>query len=169
MIIRQEKCKDHKEVYKLIKEAFATAKHADGKEQDLVAALRKGRAFIPELSLVAEIDGEVIGHILFTKAKVGKDEVLALAPLSVKPNYQKQGIGTALMIQGHKIAKRLGYQYSLVLGSKTYYSRTGYLPTGQFGIIVPEGIPAENFMVAKLQESAKTISGAVIYAKEFGI
>lgn len=169
MLIRQESYKDYKEIYKLIEEAFSTAEHTDGNEQDLVAALRKGNSFIPELSLVAEIDGKVAGHILFTKAKVGNDEVLVLAPLSVKPRYQKQGIGTALIIEGHKIAKRLGYKYSLVLGSETYYPRTGYIPAERFGIIVPDGIPSENFMVIKLQENAEAISGVVTYAKEFGM
>ncbi|MDE7286905.1 MAG: N-acetyltransferase [Lachnospiraceae bacterium] len=169
MLIRQEKAKNQEEIHNLITEAFATADHADGNEQDLVAALRKGNAFIPELSLVAEIDGEIAGHILFTKAKVGEDEVIVLAPLSVKPKYQRQGVGTALIIEGHKIAKRLGYQYALVLGSELYYPRVGYMPAEQFGIIVPEGFPAENFMAIKLQESADAISGAVTYAKEFGI
>ena len=57
----------------------------------------------------------------------------------------------------------------MVLGSKTYYPRVGYGPAGQFGIIVPEGMPAENYMAVKLQEDAKAISGAVTYSKEFGI
>ena len=169
MFIRQENYKDHKAVYQLVTEAFATAEHADGNEQDLVVALRKGNAFIPELSLVAEHNGTVMGHILFTHGKVGMDDILVLAPLSVKPCYQKQGVGTALMREGHKIAKRLGYQYSLVLGSESYYPRTGYIPAEQFGIIVPVGVPTENFMAIKLQEDAKTIGGTVTYAKEFGI
>lgn len=169
MLIRQESFYDYKEVYELITEAFVTAEHADGKEQDLVVALRKGNAFIPELSLVAEVDKKLAGHILFTKAKVNDDIVLVLAPLSIKPQYQKQGIGTALITEGHKIAKELGYQYSLVLGSATYYPRVGYIPAKQIGIEVPEGIPAENFMAIKLQENAKMIRGAVTYAKEFGI
>ena len=169
MIIRQETAGDYEEVYKLITEAFASAEHADGNEQDLVCALRKGEAFIPQLSLVAEIDGKIAGHILFTKAKVGGDEVLVLAPLSVKPQYQNQGIGTALMAEGHKTAKELGYQYALVLGSETYYPKAGYVPAVQFGITVPNGIPSENFMALKLQENAKPISGAVTYAKEFGL
>ena len=105
----------------MIKEAFATAEHADGNEQELADALRKSRAFVPELSLVAEDHGEIIGHILFTEAKVGEDTVLALAPLSVKPGYQRQGVGAALVRQGHKIAGELGYSWSLVLGSETYY------------------------------------------------
>lgn len=169
MLIRQEEMNDYNEVYNLITEAFATAEHTDGNEQDLVVALRKGDAFIPELSLVAEVDNELVGHIMFTKANVGNDIVLVLAPLSIKPQYQKQGIGTALINEGHKIAKALGFQYSLVLGSETYYPRVGYIPANQIGIEVPQGIPAENFMAIQLQEEAKEMSGSVTYAKEFGI
>lgn len=95
--------------------------------------------------------------------------MLVLAPLSVKPSYQKQGVGTALILEGHRIAKELGYAYSLVLGSKTYYPRMGYVPAAPFGVVVPEGIPPENFMIAKLRENAGTISGAVVYAEEFGM
>ena len=169
MLIRQEKPNDYEEIYKLIKEAFETAEYADGNEQDLVIALRKSKAYIPELSLVAEINNELAGHILFTKAKVANNEVLVLAPLSVKPKYQKQGVGTALIIEGHSIAKMLGYQYSVVLGSKLYYPRVGYIPAEKLGIKAPEGIPSTNFMAIKLQENAKSINGEIIYAKEFGI
>ena len=146
MFIRQEKPQDYEKVFQLIKEAFATAEHADGNEQDLVAALRKSEAFIPELSLVAERNGELAGHILFTKAKVGDDEVLVLAPLSVKTDCQRQGVGTALMMEGHRIAREMGYHYALVLGSETYYPRVGYIPAKQLGIQVPGGIPSDNFM-----------------------
>ena len=169
MKIRQEERKDHKEVYKLIKEAFATAEHADGNEHDLAEALRKSRAFVPELSLVAEEDGEIIGHILFTEAKVGEDRVLALAPLSVKPGYQRQGVGAALIRQGHKIAGELGYSWSLVLGSETYYPKFGYVPAEKVGIQVPEGFPSPNFMAARLREEAAPVKGEVVYAQEFGL
>lgn len=169
MIIRKEHSNDYKEVYELIAEAFATAECADGNEQDLVVALRKGDAFIPELSLVAEIDKKIAGHIMFSKARVGQTEVLALAPLSGRPQFQKQGVGTSLIMEGHKIAGKLGYGYSIVLGSETYYPRMGYVPAGQMGIEVPKGFPAENFMVIKLQKNAKAICGTVTYAKEFGL
>lgn len=106
---------------------------------------------------------------MFTRAAVDKTEILVLAPLSVKPCYQRQGIGTALIAEGHKIAKGMGYSYSIVLGSEQYYPRVGYLPAENFGIEVPEGIPAENFMAVRLQENAKVIKGSVVYAEEFGM
>lgn len=169
MLIRQEQSKDYEEIYALIKEAFASAEHADGNEQDLVEALRNGAAYIPELSLVAEADGKLAGHILFTKAKVGSQEILALAPLSVKPEYQKQGVGAALITEGHRIAKELGYPYSLVLGSELYYPKFGYIPAVKLGVELPEGFPSDNFMVIKLQEDAEMLNGTVVYTEEFGL
>ena len=169
MKIRRETPNDYKEVYALISEAFASAEHADGTEQDLTAALRKSASFIPELSLVAESGGRLAGHVLFTRITIGGQEALALAPLSVRPEYQRQGIGTALMNEGHRIAKELGYSYSVVLGSERYYPRVGYVPAERFGIVAPEGVPSVNFMARKLREDAGPISGPVCYAKEFGM
>ena len=169
VLIRQEVQGDYAQVHKLIAEAFASAEHSDGNEQDLVKSLRKGSAFIPELSLVAEINGELAGHILFTKAAVGQEEVLVLAPLSVRPGYQRQGIGTALVRRGHEIAVELGYRYSMVLGSELYYPRFGYVPAESMGVNTPEDIPPCNFMAARLLENAEPIRGELIYAKEFAI
>lgn len=169
MLIRKEESSDYKTIYFVIKDAFGSAEHADGNEQDLVNALRKGKAFIPDLSLVAEIDGRIVGHILFTKAKVKDNTVLALAPLSVLPQYQRQGIGTALIKEGHRIAKASGYKYSIVLGSENYYPRTGYVPADTFGIYPPFDVPRENFMAYKLDENAPDIHGTIEYAQEFGI
>ena len=118
MIIRQEHNKEFHSIYALVKAAFESAEHADGNEPDLVNALRKSDSYIPELSLVAEIDGKIVGHIMFTKLKIGNQVQLALAPLSVLPDYQKQGIGTALIQEGHTRARALGYEYSVVLGSE---------------------------------------------------
>ena len=96
MIIRQERPEDYDTVYHVVKEAFENAEYTDGNEQNLVAALRKSKSFIPELSLVAVEDEKIVGHILFTKAVVQGVEVLALAPLSVLPDYQNRGIGLSL-------------------------------------------------------------------------
>ena len=135
----------------------------------MVNALRKGDAYISELSLVAESDGEIVGHIMFTKATVGKHTVLALAPLSVAPEYQRQGVGTALVKEGHRIAREMGYEYSVVLGSENYYPRFGYVPAAELGIKPSFDVPSENFMAYKLKDSALSICGILKYAKEFGI
>lgn len=197
MIIRTEEPRDYEAVYHVIKDAFETAEERDGNEQDLVVALRSSEAFVPELSIVAEIDGAIVGHILFTKLglagndnsdnkpdnqtanKQGGDGVvgdasngaalLALAPLSVLPDYQQQGIGTALIEEGHRRARELGYGYSVVLGSATYYPRSGYIPADELGILPCFDVPRENFMACKLREYAPCVSGTVRYDKEFGI
>ena len=167
--IRQETPADHAEIYSLIQTAFASAEHRDGNEQDLVDALRKSEAFIPELSLVAQLDGRIAGHILFTKARIGKTTQLSLAPLSVLPPFQRQGIGTALIQEGHRIAKELGYAYSIVLGSETYYPRLGYAPASRYGIRPPFEVPYANFMAFPLRIPAPQISGVLEYAPEFEI
>lgn len=169
MTIRTERPTDCDAVYRVIQKAFETAERSDGNEQDLVNALRKSRAFIPELSLVAEMDGKIVGHILFTELQIGAHTALALAPLSVLPQYQRQGIGTALVLEGHKIAKALGYCYCVVLGSENYYPRMGYLPAETFGIKPCFSVSSNNFMAYKLCENAPIISGVVKYAEEFGI
>lgn len=169
MIIRKETQKDYEKIYSVVKLAFDSAEQSDGNERDLVNKLRKGTAYIPELSLVAEDDGKIIGHIMFTKAKVGDHEVLALAPLSILPENQKQGIGTSLIQEGHRIAKEMGYSYSVVLGSEKYYPRIGYVPADTFGIIPPFDVPRENFMAYRIDENFQKLNGVMEYAKEFGI
>ena len=169
MLIRKEEKKDCEIIYSVVKKAFVNAEHTDGNEHDLVNALRNSEAYIPELSLVAQADGMIVGHIMFTKARIEDITVLALAPLSVLPEYQGQGVGTALIKEGHRIAKKLGYNYSIVLGSQKYYSRTGYLPANLFGIKAPFDVPRENFMALKLNDNALVIHGTIRYAKEFGI
>lgn len=169
MQIRKAETGDYESICLLVKEAFDSSEHSDGNEHELVDALRESAAFIPELSLVAELDGRIVGHILFTKAAIGDSTELALAPLSVLPGYQRQGIGTALIREGHRIALALGYGYSVVLGSERYYPRVGYVPAENFGIRPPFDVPRENFMACKLNENARSVSGTIQYAKEFGI
>ena len=153
----------------MIKTAFGTAEHSDGNEQDLVVALRKSDNFIPELSLVAVMNNKIVGYILFTKIKIGKQEELGLATLGVLPEYQKKGIGSVLIQEGHKKARELGYHYSVVLGSDKYYTKFGYIPAKEYGIVAPFDVPDENFMAIKLNDAEIEIKGIVQYAKEFGV
>lgn len=169
MQIRTETKEDHDTVNRLVELAFRSAEHTDGTEHKLVAALRVGDAFVPELSLVAEQEGEIVGYILFTENKIGGTTALTLAPLAVRPNCQRLGIGTALMQAGHRTARALGYPLVVVLGSEQYYPRNGYLPAERFGITAPFAVPSANFMVFALTAQANNVRGVVEYAKEFGI
>lgn len=169
MKIRQETPADYDAVYRLVQAAFASAAHSDGTEQDLVAALRKSSAFVPELSLVAEEDGGIVGHILFTRAQVGGHPVLALAPLCVAPSRQRRGIGLALMRQGHDTAARLGYGYAVVLGHRAYYPKAGYLPAERWGIRAPFAVEEGTFLALRLREDAPPLDGIMRYDPAFGI
>lgn len=167
--IRQEIEADHDAVYSLIVNAFELAKHRDGTEQDLVVRLRQSPAFIPELSLVAEDDGQIVGYVLLTKIKIGNSTELALAPLAVSPNHQGQGIGGQLIKTAHTIAKQLGYHYSVLLGEPEYYQRFGYVPAHQFGIVAPFDVPDGYYMAYALQDNPKAVQGIVVYDGAFGV
>jgi predicted N-acetyltransferase YhbS len=168
VVIRQELENDHEAVYQVVKSAFEKMELASGDEQDLVNRLRKSQAFIPKLSLVAESDGKVIGHILFTKMKIGGHPSLALAPVAVLPEFQKQGVGGKLIQEGHRIAKELGYRSVIVVGHPGYYPCFGYSPASKWKITAPFEVPDKAFMVLELVEGGLTgISGMIEYAPEF--
>ena len=166
--IRQEQKDDYKQVYDVVKKSFENAEHTDNDEHNLVERLRNSKEFVPELSLVAELEGEIVGHILFTEIKIGEKIALALAPVSVIPKYQSRGIGSKLIIKGHEIAKSLGYEIVVVLGHEKYYPRFGYVKASNYDIKAPFEVPDENFMVLELKENAlNEIEGVVEYSSEF--
>lgn len=168
LIIRQERADDRDTVYEVVKEAFAKAAYADGDEQDLVNRLRNSAEFIPELSLVAELEGEIVGHILFTRLMIAQKTELALAPISVKPGFQSMGIGEELIVQGHEIAAGLGYKAVVLVGHADYYPRFGYEPAGKYGIKAHFAVPEENFMVKFLSaDGVDNISGLITYSSAF--
>lgn len=172
MIIRQETESDHKEVFSVVELAFKDAKFADQTEQFLVERLRKSEAFIPELSIVAEFEGKIVGHILLTNIKIKNESTvhnsLALAPVSVLPDYQGRGIGGKLIIESHRKAKELGYKSIVLLGHEKYYPKFGYVQADEYGIELSFEVPKENCMVIELVEDGlKDVSGMVEYPKEF--
>ncbi len=175
MTIRKEEEKDHQRVFQLTEEAFREMEHSDHQEQFLIERLRRSDAFIPELSLVAEDEnGRIAGHILFTKIKIVEGpesfESLALAPVSVKPEFQNQGLGGKLIMEGHRMAKELGYSSVILIGHEKYYPRFGYEKTSNFGISFPFEIPEENGMAVELvKDGLKNRKGIVKYPEEFGI
>ncbi len=166
MIIRQERPGDYVAVGQMVKSAFAGAEHSDGKEHELVARLRGSDGFIEQLSLVAQQDECIVGHIMFTVATVGETSVLALAPLSVHVDFQRKGIGGLLIEKGHEIAKGLGYDIIVVLGSEKYYPKFGYKPASLLGIKPPFEVPDANFMAVSLSGSAEMLDGTIEYVKQ---
>lgn len=172
IIIRQEQRDDHEAVFSLISQAFATAAFSDHKEHFLVQRLRNSTAFIPELSLVAESDGKIVGHILLTKITIKNAtdsfDALALAPVSVLPSFQGKGIGGQLITASHQKAKALGHQSIVLLGHADYYPKFGYQVADSFGIEFPFDVPKENCMAVELTtNSLQDTSGTVVYPAEF--
>ncbi|MAD96085.1 MAG: GNAT family N-acetyltransferase [Flavobacteriaceae bacterium] len=172
MTIRQETKRDHREVFNVIEKAFKEAEFTDHTEHFLVERLRKSDAFIPGLSLVAEDKGRIVGHILLTKIKIKNRSTefdsLALAPVSVLPEFQGKGIGGKLILESHKRAKELGHKSIVLLGHENYYPRFGYKQADMYGIELPFEVPKENCMVIELVENGlKGVHGMVEYPKEF--
>lgn len=170
--IRQETPADYQAVAKVIEAAFKNEPFRDQQEHFLVERLRKSDAFIPELSLVAEMNGEIVGHILLTKIKIKNEQEsfdsLALAPVSVKPDYQKKGIGSQLIQTAHFLAKAMGFKSIVLLGHKDYYPKFGYELTSKYDIHLPFDVPEENCMVLALIEGGlKEVNGVVVYADAF--
>lgn len=170
--LRQENKKDYETVFQLIEKAFEKEEYSDHSEQFLVNRLRDSDAFIPELSIIAEVEGKIVGHILFTKLKIKNQsqsfQSLALAPVSVLPEFQGKGIGSKLILYGHDVAKKLGYKSVILLGHQDYYPRFGYELCEKYHINMPFDVPAENCMVIALTEDGlKGVSGEVVYPKAF--
>ena len=171
--IRKETPEDYSWVVELTERAFKVMPFSDGNEGKLVDKLRKAPTFIKELSLVAELNGQVVGHILFTPIQIINIQEsfvsLALAPVSVLPEFQNQGIGSQLILAGHQKAKELGFKSVIVLGHEHYYPRFGYTPAFTWGIKAPFDLPSDDlFMALELIDGALTrVAGTVIYPPEF--
>jgi predicted N-acetyltransferase YhbS len=119
--------------------------------------------------VLAERDGEPIGHVLLTKACIrGRDatvETLALAPLSVVPEHQRRGVGRTLTQAAHKQAAALGFESIVLVGIPGYYPRFGYEPLHHYPITLPFSAPTANCMILRLMPQALTaVSGVVEYA-----
>lgn len=173
--IRTETEADYKNVEDVVRQAFAGVEHSDQSEGELVARLRKSNAFVSALSLVADINDVIVGHILFTKIEiVGNDgkthSSLALAPVSVLPSLQRQGLGSALIEEGHARAKALGFTSVILLGHPSYYPRFGYKKASDWAITPPFDVPDDCFMAIELVDGALDgTQGRVRYPPEFKI
>lgn len=171
IIIRKEEARDLADVFQVNATAFQRPEEAE-----LVNTLRMNPAvFIADLSLVAEVDGAIVGHILFTRCWIedgsgNSVESLALAPMAVLPELQRKGIGDRLVRSGLERARNLGFRSVIVLGHARYYPRFGFTQAGQWNIRPPFDMPADHYMAIELVPDALTsVPGTVRYAPEFGI
>jgi len=167
MMIRAESAHDIESIAAVVSLAFGR-----DDESKLVESLRHDAAFIPELSLVAVEKEQVIGHLLFTRAAiVGAEKswpALALAPLAVRPEYQRSGVGTALVRHGLQQAQQLGHMLVVVLGHAHYYPRFGFTSAHAAGIAAPFPVNDESFMALTLTPGGLArVRGTIRYAPPF--
>jgi len=161
--IRLETPDDYYAVEALTREAFWEFWETDGRvicdEHLLVHRLRFALSFVPELSLIAALDGKTVGHIIYSKSKVVNDsghehEVLTFGPLSVLPEVQKQGVGQSLMRYSFDVAQRLGYRAVIIYGHPDYYPRVGFKRAAEFGITDSDGKTFDYIMALQLYDGA---------------
>lgn len=158
--IRLEAPEDLQSIRKVNIEAFGTSSEAD-----LVDRLRKEP--IPFISLVATVDTDVVGHILFTEMRSEEDShvrIVGLAPMAVLPSFQRRGIGCLLVEAGLEECKSRGYGAVFVLGHPEYYPRFGFISSSEFGITSEFDVPDEVFMAKEiLQSHLSHVNGNVYY------
>lgn len=143
MIIRKEKDADSEEISQVTIAAFKTLPISNHTEQFIIKALRVAGALT--VSLVAEIDGRVVGHVAFSPVTISDSTTdwYGLGPISVLPEYHKQGIGKSLINNGLSMLKELGGQGCALVGDPNYYNRFGFR---NYPELIYEGIPQEFFL-----------------------
>ncbi len=140
---------------------------------ELVDALRKSLDWVPGLSFIAELDGAIVGHILFTRSILDAPrrlvDVLVLSPVSVAPDHQRQGIGSALIRYGLDEVRRLPHEPLVFLeGAPGFYGRLGFEPAEPIGFRRPSlRIPEPAFQVVRLPAWEPWMTGTLVYSRVF--
>jgi len=136
-------------------------------EYQIVEALRTNGGVT--LSLVAEAEGEVVGHIMFSPVTIdGQYQAVALGPMAVLPEHQRRGIGSQLVQAGLDTLREEGHEALFVIGHLEYYPRFGFVPASRFGIRWERPVPDEALMALELKPGALAgKAGVVRYRPEF--
>jgi putative acetyltransferase len=168
VLIRREVPGDVEVIRSVTAAAFARPGEDIPAEAPLVGWLRASPAWIPELSLVAvDPGGNVIGHVVCTRGAVEAAPVLALGPLSVRPDWQRQGTGKALMHAVLGAADALGEPLVALLGSTEYYPRFGFRLASEYGITPGPPEWKEHFQVRTLTAYDPAVRGEFAYPEPF--
>jgi putative acetyltransferase len=162
MNIRHETNSDIEAISKVTITAFQNLAISNHTEQFIINALRDANALT--LSLVAEVDGKVVGHIAFSPITISDGSLnwYGLGPISVLPKYQKQGIGKSLILKGLSLLKGMGGQGCALVGDPNYYKRLGFKNIPD---LIHEGIPQEVFLVLPFDKIIP--KGTVVFHKGF--
>jgi predicted N-acetyltransferase YhbS len=168
--VRSERPTDTGPIDAVIRAAFTSAGMGDGEpETRLVSAVRAAAGFDPRLSLVAEVAGGVVGHLLLSPCQIvtagGNLAALALAPLSVVSGLESHHVGTRLMRAGLVAARCTDAVAVVVLGHPRYYARFGFRPAAEFGIEAPWPVDPRAFRVLRLRDGS--LAGVVRYPSAF--
>lgn len=169
--IRPESAEDHDAIRQLVAAAFGSEVEAE-----LVDRIRTSPEYVAEMALVAEVDGEVVGHVMVSNAVLRSNDsdrqISMLSPLAVRPDRQKAGIGHALVSAALAVADERSEPLVVVEGSPSYYGRFGFEHSIAYGIEIdlPEWAPPEAAQVRRLRSfdpNDATLRGKVIYPKAF--
>jgi putative acetyltransferase len=160
--IRNEQPSDIPNIFKLTQAAFKDIEYSSHTEQFIVNALRDSQQLT--VSLVAEYEGQIIGHIAFSPVSIsdGTTDWYGLGPVSVQPEFQNQGVGSQLIHAGLDKLKTLEAAGCVLLGDPEYYARFGFKAKPE---LVLQGVPAEYFQTLSFTE--KMPHGDVVYAEAF--
>ena len=178
--LRPENHGDYQTIIKLIQRSFSEGtNYSDGTDVlALVEEIRDSEYRIPELSFVAELSGEIVGHFMFSRFPLSPNaqgghgsaadaEFALLAPVSVHADYLRQGIGTAMLTQGIAQVKKMGFKGLLVEGNYLFYNHLGFRTSAEFGIYPTSGWPMQEPRCMMCQEcrpgSLKGVGGYVVY------
>jgi len=158
MIIRNETISDIEAITEVTIAAFQNLPISNHTEQFIINALRDANALT--ISLVAEVGGQVVGHIAFSPVTISDGSLnwYGLGPISVLPEYQKQGIGKSLMHEGLSLLKALGGEGCALVGDPNYYERFGFRNIPD---LIHDGIPQEVFLVLPFDK--KIPQGTVVF------
>ncbi len=160
--IRAERNDDINSIGIVTIEAFKNHPHSNQTEHEIVTKLREDNAL--SVSLVAEVNNVVIGHIAFSKVKINNEFIgwYGLAPVSVKPEYQNQGVGSQLILSGLNVIRESNAKGCVLLGEPEYYNRFGFKARDE---LVFTGVPPEYFQSLLL--SGNMPNGNVEYHEAF--